>query len=127
MEKVYPMEESRQAGDEFISEENIPAELKSRPQLVAWLYGKRRENGTWEKVPINPRTFERADATEPATWGTFEQALTAARSGGGLEGIGYAFSADDLLCGVDMDGCRNPDTGLVHPAALEIVEQLGDY
>lgn len=121
MNESYRMNERRHI---CLFPESIPAELKSRPQWVAWRYGKLRDNGKREKVPINPRTLTSADSSDPATWGTFEQALATAKK---YEGVGSNFSADDSNCGVDIDGCRNPGTGEVHPAALEIVKQLGGY
>ena len=82
-----------------MSFDNIPQELKSRPQWVAWILVERAGKRT--KLPVNPKTGKSAKTDDPATWGTFEQAV---RAGKQLNGIGYVFSADDPYCGIDLDG-----------------------
>ncbi len=82
-----------------MSFEHIPAEMKSRPQWVAWSLVERAGKKT--KLPINPKNGQLARTDAPATWGTFEQAI---RTGKQLNGIGYVFSADDPFCGIDLDG-----------------------
>ena len=44
-----------------------------------------------------------------------------------MEGLGFMFSKDDQITGVDLDDCRNPETGVIVPWALEIVDKLGSY
>jgi putative DNA primase/helicase len=79
--------------------DNIPHELKDRPQWVAWILVERAGKKT--KLPVNPKTGKSAKTDDPTTWGTFEQAV---RAGKQLNGIGYVFSADDPYCGIDLDG-----------------------
>src|SRR2546423_979387 len=86
----------------------IPAELRGWPQWVAWRWVWRR--GTWTKVPITPLSGAYADPADPATWGTFEQALVRYHRPG-LAGIGFAFSSQDPFAGVDLDRCRDAATG----------------
>jgi len=74
--------------------ENIPDELKARPQ---WVTHKK-------KIPFNPRTGKAADTTDPATWGTFDEAYQAAQRRHHA-GIGYVFSPDDPYVGIDLDDC----------------------
>ena len=82
-----------------MSFDHIPAELKARPQWVAWILMERAGKKT--KLPINPKNGKLAKTDDPTTWGTFEQAV---RAGKQLNGIGYVFSADDPYCGIDLDG-----------------------
>lgn len=82
-----------------MSFDHIPAELKARPQWVAWILVERAGKKT--KLPINPKNGKLAKTDDPTTWGTFEQAV---RAGKQLNGIGYVFSADDPYCGIDLDG-----------------------
>ena len=42
-------------------------------------------------------------------------------------GIGFVFTADDPFVGVDLDHCRDPETGEVEPWAQEIVDELDSY
>ena len=81
--------------------ENIPSELKERPQWVCWRYIER--DGKPTKCPFNARTGEMASSTDPSTWSTFDEAIAAWRQDPRHEGIGFVFAADDPFCGVDLD------------------------
>jgi hypothetical protein len=99
----------------------IPSELQERPQWVLW---------TWPgKVPINPATMKRAKTTEPGTWGSFDQALEVcqAHRGNGVGGVGFVFTPGDLFCGVDLDGCRDAESGEIEPWAMEIIKRVNSY
>lgn len=105
--------------------EKIPSELKTRRQWVVW----RVED--WEgkptKVPYNPVIPEkRAKSDDPGTWGTFDKALSTARSGD-FSGVGYEFSFYDPYCGVDLDKCRIAETGAIETGAKEIITRLNSY
>jgi primase-polymerase (primpol)-like protein len=104
----------------------IPAALKERPQWVAWRY--ERPNNKWTKVPINPHTGGKADATNPATWGPFETALARYQDPTALlDGIGYVFAAADEFAGIDLDDCRDPTTGTVAAWAQADLNALDSY
>jgi hypothetical protein len=77
-------------------------------------------------VPKNPRTGGNADPTNLATCGTFEQACNAV-SRYGHDGIGFVFTNDDPFVGIDLDHCRDPETGDIEPWAVEIVTQFASY
>jgi primase-polymerase (primpol)-like protein len=99
----------------------VPKDLTEIPQWVFWRYVERDSEPT--KVPYNPHNNRKADTTDPKTWGTFEQAVIAASAYEG-DGVGFVFSEDDTLAGVDLDDCINPDTGAVHPEAQAIINEL---
>jgi hypothetical protein len=120
-----------------------PPELVRLPQWIGWLAangeGKqfRLPNGQLtpkplkkqdkpQKLPINPRTGGLANITEPATWGTFEQA-TAAVKCFGLTGVGFVFTDKDSYCGIDLDNCRNPETGEITAWAMKIIQTMNSY
>jgi hypothetical protein len=42
-------------------------------------------------------------------------------------GIGFVFTPEDDLCGVDLDGCLDPATGEIEGWAQEIIEELNSY
>ena len=103
--------------------ETVPAELLELSQWVA-----RRG-----KVPLDPKSGSNAKVSNPDdpkkardTWGPIEEALNRARNDG-LDGVGFVFSEDDPYCGVDLDGCRNPDTGEIEEWAQEIIDSLASY
>jgi primase-polymerase (primpol)-like protein len=94
----------------------IPQELRDRPQWVAHR----------NKRPINPVTGHAASTTDPATWGTSDAAV-AMVDGGRADGIGFAFTTDDPYVGIDLDHCRNAETGDIEPWAMEIVTRFASY
>lgn len=105
--------------------ENIPAELKARPQWVVWRMETR--DGKPTKIPYNPAKLNmKARANEPGTWGSFEQAVRVFKRGS-FDGVGYEFSADDSYTGIDMDKCRDPETGEIEAWARAIIDRLRSY
>src|SRR5215210_4091559 len=105
---------------------DLLSELIPYRQWVCWRYGKVRTNGIPEKVPINPRTGSKANVTNPKTWGTYEEARAYARDHF-MDGIGFVFTKDDPFCGVDLDECRDPDTGGVALGVDEMLDTLDTY
>jgi hypothetical protein len=116
-------------GGAVIERDAIPVELRERDQWVVWKYEKRRtKQGSekWTKVPyraVSPRT--KATSDDPRTWGTFEQAMAA--NPAEIHGYGFVFSVDDPFAGGDLDACIDSQTGQLHPAADEILTELGGY
>lgn len=105
--------------------ENIPMELKPLHQWVNWYW--LFKGGKWIKPPINPKTRKGGSHSNPSTWGTFEQALENLQRCKWLAGIGFAFSTEDPYAGVDLDDCRNPETGEITPFAMNIIQRLNSY
>lgn len=83
---------------------NFPRELRNLAQWVVWRFETRQGQDKPTKVLYNPATGQRADSTNPATWGTFDNAATVF-SRGGYAGVGFVVTADDPYVGVDLDGC----------------------
>ena len=101
--------------------ENIPAQLAERPQWVTW----RREvrDGTPTKVPYIPGALGRASTTDLMTWRTFPETLAAfERAEPPYDGIGFVFCSADPFCGVDLDDCRDPETGDIESWAQKIID-----
>jgi putative DNA primase/helicase len=105
--------------------DKIPSELKVRPQWVVWRQEERE--GKLTKVPYRPQNpKKKADTTAPDTWGTFEQAVSVAQTNG-FHGIGYVFSPQDDYAGVDLDKCRDRETGEIEPWARANIGRLQSY
>lgn len=98
--------------------------MRELEQWLCWRF-ERRE-GKQTKVPISPHTGSRASSTDPATWASFSEAVQA-RKEHGYSGIGFVFSENDPYCGVDLDNCRDSETGQLEEWAHEIVEELASY
>jgi putative DNA primase/helicase len=102
----------------------IPAELRERPQWVVWRYEER--DGKRTKVPYRPQEpTRRAAADDPATWASFEQAIRVLDRER-AEGVGFVFG-DDPFAGIDLDGCRDPASGVLEAEAVAIVQELDSY
>jgi putative DNA primase/helicase len=103
--------------------ENIPEELRERPQWVCWRAIER--DGKTTKVPYVPGTERRASTTDLMTWSTFSEALAAYEAGEPpYSGIGFVFSSADPFAGIDLDGCRDPESGNVEAWAREILKRV---
>jgi putative DNA primase/helicase len=98
--------------------ENIPEMLTERPQWVCWRLEER--DGKPTKVPYSPRTDLRASTTDLMTWASFEEAVEALAS---YDGLGFVFCSADPYAGIDLDGCRDAETGEVSEWAQKIIER----
>jgi putative DNA primase/helicase len=105
----------------------ISARLRERDQWLVWR-GERRD-GRMTKVPYTAERRPRAaSSTDPATWRPFWDAVAACcwdelR----LDGIGYALTEADGVVGIDLDHCRDHDSGVIEAWALDIVQRIGSY
>jgi hypothetical protein len=99
-----------------VNEKAIPAELRQLPRWACW---KQTGKG---KVPLDPRTGRHASCTDPATWATFDMAMAAVRSGR-YHGLLIALDGDGIV-GIDLDDCRDPETGALDPQAAEIIARF---
>jgi putative DNA primase/helicase len=96
--------------------ENIPEELRQRPQ---WVVHK-------DKVPYIAGGVGRASSTDSLTWRTFQEAVQALDNGR-YDGIGFVFSSGDPFAGIDLDNCRDPETGELEEWAEKLVKDFGGY
>jgi putative DNA primase/helicase len=112
--------------DKHNSFDNIPKELRELDRWVCWRWEeKSNKDGTPAdpaKMPINPSTGGRAMSNNPATWGTFQDAVEAVK--GDIQGIGFMFNGDGII-GVDIDHCR--EDGKLTEQAKDIVSTLDSY
>lgn len=100
--------------------DDIPDGLKSFPQWVTWRpqpKTKPQPDGKVDKIPVNPRTGGNASVSEPATWGTFQDVARYERKG-------FVFTEKDPHVGIDLDGCRNPETGEIAEWALDVIRRF---
>jgi hypothetical protein len=103
-----------------LKSENIPQELTARPQWVCWRP---------DKTPVDPKTGQNAKANDPTTWGDYEQAVKhyQAHQGNGVAGVGFEFSQADPYVGIDLDNCRNSETGELRYCAHVLLDYLASY
>ncbi len=104
---------------------NIPVALRELPRWVCWRVIER--GGKPTKCPVCAVSGVNADSTDPTTWTTFNQAVSAFQNNNALAGIGFVLASDDGLCGVDLDDSIDPDSGQLKQWAREIIDSLDSY
>jgi putative DNA primase/helicase len=103
--------------------DGIPHELKRRPQWGNWRYEER--GGKPTKVPYTPGTNRRASSTDLMTWRTFEEAAEAL-DGGRFAGVGFFVCSADPFVGIDLDDCRDRESGQIAAWAQKIIDSVSD-
>ncbi len=106
--------------------ESIPQELRDRKQWVsARIVPSTTRPGKTDKYPIDPATGRMAESDNPATWGSFNDAVRR-KERDGLDAIGFMFSADDPYTGIDIDDVIDAD-GNIDQFALDCLYRLQTY
>jgi P4 family phage/plasmid primase-like protien len=108
--------------------QNIPLKLRTIPRWTLWNYVLIGEGETqrWSKLPIQP-TGKAASSTNPTTWSDFHSVEEAYLTGR-FEGIGFVFTGDDNIIGVDLDDCFDEATNLFTNPELEgIANKIDGY
>ena len=113
--------------------DGIPVELKEQTSWVNWKIerAKKGKNGKpFTKIPMAV-IGGKASTTDPKTWAPFRlakqnfEAKCSQDGKGVLYGIGLVLRGD--FVGLDLDGCRNSETGEIKDWAAEIVNTIGSY
>jgi putative DNA primase/helicase len=100
----------------------IPEEVKVLRRWVNWRYVLRK--GKWTKVPLNPSTGNAASCNDPTTWGSYEEAVERLKRG---EADGIGFQLGPPYVGIDLDKCRDAETGAIEPLAHELICSIDSY
>jgi len=100
---------------------SVPEEIKRFKNWVLWRLEERDGKNT--KIPYQ-RNGRRADTTNPDTWDTYNYIES---TGTKSDGIGFVFSEDAGITGIDWDKVRDPITGKWDEEALEEILSLGSY
>jgi putative DNA primase/helicase len=107
--------------------DKIPVDLKMIPRFCLWKYTLVGEvdNQKWSKLPVQPNG-KAAKSTDPTTWADF-LTVQKAYENGDFSGIGFVFTGDDDLVGIDIDDCRDPQTGTLNELAQSILDNVQGY
>lgn len=103
----------------------LPPELTGRAQWVVWVAVQRAGDAKPTKQPR--RAYDpsaSASTTDAWTWASFEDALAACRH---ADGIGFVFTADDGLVGIDLDDCWDDSTDTPAPWASAWIDRFDSY
>jgi hypothetical protein len=124
MSSIAIESEERQAEIRVTDVLAFPQEMRNVGQWVGWREELR--NGKFTKIPINPLTGYNAATNDGSTWSTYEQALHAAQNYN-LNGIGFVLTTSTGIVAIDLDNCRDPETGKLTPMAERIVQEFNSY
>lgn len=103
---------------------NVPQQMKTPPNWVCYRLENRNGQSKPTKVPYNPITGDLAKANDSATWTDYDTCVAAVERGEHA-GIGFEFATP--FVGVDLDHCRNSETGEIDDWAQEIIDHLNSY
>lgn len=107
----------------MIAIEALPVDIRDSARAVVW--NRETRNGKLTKVPYQAHhPGLKAAVNNPGTWAPFADAV-AAYEDGKADGAGVVLG--DGLVGVDLDGCRDPETGAIAPWAQSIIDALNSY
>jgi hypothetical protein len=102
--------------------EHVPEELKAGQFWVCC---------DAEKVPKIPGKIHGASSTDPDTWRTYDEAVTALKKSAALQlryaGVGRVIVNEDPYVGVDLDNVRDPHTRAITVEAMSILESVSSY
>jgi primase-polymerase (primpol)-like protein len=99
--------------------------MQTRHQWVCWRY-ETDESGKQKKPPYNISTGLKVDTSKPLRAATYQQAVHACCTGP-YDGIGYIFLPAERIVRIDLDDCRDPQTGVIHRWAQEIIDLLNSH
>jgi hypothetical protein len=102
---------------------SIPAALQELDQFVLWKEVTR--GGQITKMPLSV-LGRSASSTDSTTWSSFDNVVSTYNESQ-HSGIGFVFTPDDQFCGIDLDGCRDPETGTVADWAVNEVLRFSSY
>jgi len=102
--------------------DTIPDELKTAARWTAWRLTTRGQRPT--KEPVDAWTGRNASSTDPRTWAPFDVALRRYETDR-LDGLMIALG--DGYAGVDIDKCRDRETGDIAADVLTMVTDLDSY
>lgn len=102
--------DSEAANETTIDPEGYPLALRERSQWGPWRRELRDDKVT--KIPYDPHTGYRVSVSDPSTWGTFDEAVSALHEGTSdgepFNGVGYFLSEGDPFTVIDVDKGFDP-------------------
>ena len=107
---------------------SVPLALRSRKNWIGWrLVHNPKDPDTPKKMPVvlAPGVSVN-DYLKPHAHVTYDEALVQVGPLK-LDGIGFVMTLDCGMIGGDMDGCRDPVTGVINPREQAIIDRRETY
>lgn len=106
--------------------QGISPDLKRASRWGAWKLAQPEDRpGDWTKVPYSALTGRKASSTNLADWTSFAAAVRFLRTDRSYDGPGFCLG--DGFAGIDFDGCRDPETGVLEASVREWVKRFDSY
>jgi primase-polymerase (primpol)-like protein len=103
--------------------ESVPPAIRDENQWVLWKNIMRHGKST--KVPFSVYGTP-ASSTDESTWSTYESVVMKFDERQHA-GIGFVFKEGGGVAGIDLDGCRNPETGIIQEWAWKVIDRFKGY
>lgn len=113
-----------------VNTDSIPVEMKAHSNWVLWKYrGRRDRNGNVKKTKVLYQINGKpAESNNPETWKEFETVVKTLRENPNkFDGMGFVFSQDTGIMGIDFDHVINPVSGEWDQEAIEEIQGLNSY
>jgi putative DNA primase/helicase len=111
----------------------LPEALRNmRRWMGTRLQPRKGKPGKLDKPPhrvVSGRPIIKAGKTDPENWATFPEALAALKREA-VDAIGFVITDDDdddEKWGADLDDVIDPETGEIHPNAVQVIHALNTY
>jgi hypothetical protein len=104
---------------------NIPEELRLASQWECW-----KITDDNRKIPINPHSgqvYPRGLTSEQMGTATYGQACACFTRDPSLTGIGFRFKKADAYTGIDVDDCRDLESGALLSWAADLAKEFNSY
>ena len=112
-----------------VAKDGIPDKIRTIRNWICWREGMR--DGKSTKIPTKPyRTSGdiNADVTNPEHRRDFDTAWDSLNdSRVNADGLGFVFSDDVTIVGIDLDNCRDSDTGEIKEWTQTIIDKVDSY
>lgn len=103
--------------------ESAPPAIRDENQWVLWKNIIRGGKAT--KVPYSVYGTT-ASSTDASTWSTYESSVIRFDERKHA-GIGFVFREGGGIAGIDLDGCRNPETKVIEEWAWKVIDRFRGY
>lgn len=101
--------------------ENVPDEMKAKPNWVIVRTKFNEDKGRLDKFLIDIHTGKMAKSDDPTTWATFDEAREYAKHNGGVA-LAYALDGKDGIACIDLDDCYE-ENGDLKPFAADLYKK----
>lgn len=106
----------------------VPDTLRERETWVCWRYEFDTDRDKWTKVPLDVQSGGYGDTSGPDTWVSFAEALAYhEKNGTDTDGVGFVVHDGDTVLGLDLDDCRDPETGEMEAWAEDVLDDVPTY